>query len=302
MGYNPKHVYKAVKRLPKKVKVPAVLGIVGVLTFAFVGAASAAGPPGGVTQNSAGEAGYYVQEWNNWHIRDAHATFKITAAMEAMGGTAENGDISAVGTELCNPNDGHAAQLGLVYQDGTFEVLGQYGTLSIGTNDPCVQSGVILPVNDAIQLAGSTLIGKPGNISDPSADELALGIGETVTTDTYYNPTTHWVQFTVDVYSAAGSFLEERSFSQHIGFQNFYEGGIGVNNTAAPGLTAGATNPLVAFTDATFTNYNKSAVDKLVGGWDLVGAQTVNSGDQVTMTPTTPVGNSFSVLVGSESS
>jgi hypothetical protein len=314
-------------RLPKKIKVPVVLSIAGGLTFAFAGTALAA-PPGGTTQNSAGEAGYYVQEWNNWHVRDAHATFKITAAMEAMGGPITEGsstDVSAVGTELCNPNNNNAAQLGLTFLNGSFQLLAKYGqfTGNITNQDPCVQAGV-LPTADssgeaAVQLAGTNAsfaandsspveIGStgvwvvPGNTTTPSADTTPLVVGDTVTTDTYYSPTSHWVQFTVDIYNTTGGFVTERAFAQHIGFQNFYEGGIGVNNTTAPTLTAGATNPLVDFSDATFTNYNKSAVNKLAGGWDLVAAQTVNSGDQVTMTPTVPVGNTFNVLVGSESS
>ena len=122
----------------------------------------------------------------------------------------------------------------------------------------------------------------------------------------YYSPTTvhgyDSLQFTTDVYSASDVFLGEDQYTDsHVRPQNFFEAAIGADNTGAPTLTAPAVLPLADFTTATFTNYNKSAVDKLNGGWGLTQAQTINGASQVTLTPTTAVGNSFSIDEGSAS-
>ena len=311
----------------------------GALFLANAGAAVL--PP---VQNTAGEAGYYVQHWNNWHIRDAHATFAVTGAMMHLNGAAGSFP-GAVGVELCDPDDGYSAQLGVTFVGGQFEILAAHGNLDTATlpgNDPCVQNGVIVtkdsPFDAAVQLAGSVsrkatnspiwsspagvedlatpattppdpaggVWAVPVNRSQPGAEQVPLALGDVVTLDLYYNPTSshglNSLQFTTDVYSAGGAFLGEDQYTDgRVRPQNFFEAAVGADNTGAPALTAPADLPLVNFSDATFTNYNKSAVDKLNGGWGLTQAQTVNGASQVTLAPTSAVGNSFSVLEGSAS-
>jgi hypothetical protein len=286
-------------------------------------------------QNQTGEAGYYVQHWDNWHIRDAHATFKITAAMEALNHDATFP--GAVGVELCDPDNGYTAQLGVTFIGNQFEILAAHGNLDTTSTgqDPCVQNGVIVTQDSnagtAVQLAGAVTyksnnsaiwsapaspvnIGAatgdpvtwvvPNNRNQPSAEQAGLTVGDTVTLDLYYNPTSshgkNSLQFTTDVSSATGAFLGENQYTDSkVKPQQFFEAAIGADNNGAPTLTAPATLPLVSFTDATFTNYTKSAVNKLNGGWGLTEAQTVNGASQVTMTPTTAVGNTFSIFEGS---
>lgn len=307
----------------------------GGLFLANAGAAVL--PP---VQNTTGEAGWFVQHWGNWHIRDAHATFKITPAMMHLDSAAGSSYPGGVGPELCDPDDGYSAQLGVTFVGGQFEVLAAHGNLdaSVTGNDPCVQNGVIVTSDSAdgtaVQLAGSVkylsdndpiwsapaspvnigvvpgdpeVWAVPVNRGQPSAEQVPLAVGDTVTLDLYYSPTTvhgrNSLQFTSDVWSASGAFLGEDQYTDsHVRPQQFFEAAVGADNTGAPGLTAPAQLPLVSFSDATFTNYNKSAVNKLNGGWGLTEAQTVNGASQVTLTPGAPAGNAFSIVEGSASS
>lgn len=317
------------KRLALLLAVP-VAGAAAALAVSSAGATIL--PP---VQNTTGEAGYYVQHFNNWHIRDSHATFKVTAAMEALNHSATFP--GAVGVELCDPDNGYSAQLGVTFIGNQFEILAAHGNLDTTTtgNDPCTQNGVIVTsdtsAGTAVQLAGAvtyksdndaiwtptavpTNIGVvvgdpttwvvPNNRNQPSAEQVPVVVGDTVTLDLYYNPTAshheNSIQFTTDVYSPAGVFLGENQYTDgHVHAQNFFEAAIGADNNGAPTLTSPADLPLVAFSDATFTNYSKSAVNELNGGWGLTQAVTVNGASQVTMTPTTFVGKTFSIDEGS---
>jgi hypothetical protein len=323
-------------RMPK-LRARAGLAAVALATVAAGGlflanAGATILPP---VQNQTGEAGYYVQHFNNWHIRDAHATFAVTAAMEALNHSATFP--GAVGVELCDPDNGYAAQLGVTFIGNQFEILAAHGNLDTSAtgNDPCTQNGVIVTQDSlgdaAVQLAGAVTyksdndpiwtptavpvnIGVatgdpvtwvvPDNRNQPSAEQVPVVVGDIVTLDLYYDPQTHHgvnsLQFTTDVYTSGGVFLGENQYTDgHVHPQNFFEAAIGADNNGAPTLTAPADLPLVAFTTATFTNYNKSAVDKLNGGWGLTQAVTVNGASQVTMTPTNAVGNTFSIFEGS---
>lgn len=331
-------------RIPKTRARAAVAAVACAVIAAgglFLANASAAVLP--PVQNTTGEAGWFVQHWGNWHIRDAHATFKITPAMESLdiASASPSAYPGAVGVELCDPEDNYSAQLGATFIGGQFELLAAHGTLnaSVTGNDPCVQDGVIVtkPSDPAVQLAGAVTYafgpGKgdaiwtgpasetdiateaadpvtyvvPANRVQPSAEQVPLAVGDTVTLDLYYSPATlhgfDALQFTTDVWSASGVFLGEDQYTdRHVRPQSFFEGAIGADNNNAPSLTAPAQLPLVSFSDATFTNYNKSAVNKLNGGWGLTEAQTVNGASQVTLTPGAPAGNAFSIVEGSASS
>jgi hypothetical protein len=246
------------------------------------------------TQNTAGEAGYYVNDWGNYHIRDAHSQLTVTAAMMQLPNTQTTVN-QAEGNELCDPNTGDSAQIGLLWEGAAtgFEVGAQYGVLSSTPDaaDPCIQDGVLEPSPAHVLIGGPT-----GN---------KVRVGDVLTLDVYYNPTAqahgrHQIQYTAcDVTTdvCRQAFDEVRA-------QNFFEAGIGVLNTGAPALTAPALNPLVTFASATFNNYNGSARNKLaLGGWQLDEAETVNGASQVTLQPSAVVGAStvFSVAEGSAS-
>jgi hypothetical protein len=327
---------------PRAVIAAGALAVIAAGGLFLANAGAAVLPP---SQNLTGEAGYYVQHWNNWHIRDAHAVFAITPAMEDLNQTLVTSTYpGAIGVELCDPDNGYSAQLGLTFIGGQFELLAAHGSLDTSSTgqDPCVQNGVIVTGDSnteaAVQLAGATTFAAGGDVggkiwattpadpenigteptdpttwalpvnrSQPTAEQVKLAVGDVVTLDLYYNPVTshgyNSLQFTTDVYSSSGVFLGEDQYTDgRVRPQNFFEAAIGAANNNAPALTAPAVLPLVDFTTATFTNYNKSAVDKLNGGWGLTQAQTINGASQVTMTPTTAVGNSFADLEGSASS
>lgn len=256
---------------------------------ALASAASAATASIGVTQNTSGEAGYYVNDNGNWHIRDAHAAFTVTAAMKST--TDESTVNNAVGAELCDPNSGDAAQIGLLWEGPVtgFELAAQTGNLVPTTQDPCIQDGVITSTPDHVLIGGG--------------DGWTIRVGDQVSVDVFYNPATsgrfrsHVIQYTAcDVTQDVC-----RQAFDRVRVENFFEAGIGVLNTDAPLLTAPALNPLVSFTAATFTNYLGTVHGVLQGGWELKEAVTVNGASQPTLQPSAPSGSAFSVAEGSAS-
>lgn len=335
MRHSPRHaVQRAVTALswPKRAAIVSLMAAFALLgAFTMGGVSSAA-----VSQSTAGEAGVEVVHWNNWHIRDAHAEFQITSAMMTLNSSLNSSYPGATGVELCDDDDNVAAQLGVTYLDGQFEVLGAYGDLTASTTglDPCSQDGVIVTRNTshaalrdgaAVQLAGADGITSgvndltdpvvphtyvfPGNEVQPAVDRTPLAVGDTVVLDAYYNPTgtglggrIHDIQFTVDIYNTSGVFVKELQYIEQVKAENFYEAAIGVQNSNAPQLTAPADLPLVNFELATFNNYNGSISNRLEGGEMLNTVQTINGASQVTLTPGAITGNSFPVLEGSASS
>jgi hypothetical protein len=299
---------------------------------AFLAPAASAAPVVGPSSNVTGEAGLYVEHWDNWHLRDAHATFKITAAMMHLNNALDSSYPGATGVELCDDDDNVAAQLGVTFLGGQFEVLGAYGDLTENAtgSDPCSQDGVIvtdpgstnLRSGSAVQLAGAELGASAtgvnsiatgsdpdtyvftGNQVQPSVDETSLVVGDTVTLDAYYSPAgkRHFIQYTVDIYNTSGTFVKELQYTERVNAENFFEAAIGADNTNAPNLTAPADLPLVTFSNATFDNYNGSIRNRLIGGELLVQANTINGASQITMEPSAITGNSFSINEGSASS
>jgi hypothetical protein len=275
----------------RKSRAALAAGAIGIAAAAGIFIASASASVSAPAQNTTGEAGYYVNDWNNWHIRDAHAQFTVTPAMRTLPSTSATVN-EAVGGELCDPNTGDSAQAGLLWESTTgFEVGAQYGTLSSapGAQDPCIQDGVLSPSPEHVLLGGTT-----GN---------KVSVGDVISVDVYYSTTAahgrHAIQYTAcDVTTNVC-----RQAFDYVRAQNFFEAGIGVLNQGAPSLTAPALNPLVRFSDATFSNYNGSAKAKLAnGGWQLDEAETVNGASQVTLQPSAVSGVTFSVAEGSASS
>jgi hypothetical protein len=279
-----------------KLKLTAVVAAaaLAVLAAGSLMLASAGASTGGPVANINGEAGYFVNDWGNYHIRDAHSQLTVTAAMMELPTTSAAVN-QAEGNELCDPNTDHAAQIGLLWESGTgFEVGAQYGTLSSVLNpaDPCIQDGVLSPSPSHVLIGGGT--GNP------------VHVGDVVTEDVYYNPVAfahgiHQIQYTAcDVTTDVC-----RQAFDYVHAQNFFEAGIGVLNTDAPNLTAPALNALVVFRSATFNNYNGSARNKLaLGGWQLDAAEGVNGASQVTLQPgpVTGASTTFPVTEGSASS
>jgi hypothetical protein len=283
--------------------------------------ATASASTGTPVTNTSGEAGYFVQHWDNWHIRDAHSAFVVTRAMEDLGGTGST--VSAVGDELCNPENGDAAQLGLVYgvNGSGFQVAFDAGVLhrlngptSAGQNQ-CDDGGLITdPATLRNSPHGGIALG-PGAVANDGG--ITINVGDQLVTDLYYNPSSPEIQVTVQDVTQG---VEEQYFINgdpwhgrgHVGqrsrhgqykmpAQQFYSAGIGVLDAEAPALVAPAVNPLVTFTDATFTNYDQANVAQLDGGWSLQAVSTVNGQGFGVLVPTAaPKGvTTFTIDTGS---
>ena len=240
-----------------------------------------------ITQVRNGEAGYYVNDNGGWRIRDAHSTVIVTSAMRDLNGTTEG----AVGNELCDPNvsSTFAAQLGLIWnpRSHVFEVHYATGPLTAPVNDanPCIDRGLINP--------------------DPEGTpQLLQGVnihaGDVLTFDVYYNPApgAEYIQFTASDVTQNVT----RQVAYQVGWQSFYEAGIGVLSNNLPALTPPAVNIVAPFTDASFNNYTATTGhNSVLGGWETKQAETVNGGAQVILSPDSslaPGGNAFKVFEG----
>jgi hypothetical protein len=236
----------------------------------------------GTTNDTNGEAGYFVNDASGWRIRDAHGSVTVTAGMKDLNGTATG----AVGAELCDPDNGFAGQLGLIWNSvaGAFQARYADGYLpgSLNSHDPCIDNGLVTnPLFAPKLLTG-----------------LTIDIGDVLTFDVYYNTTYHVLQFTATDVTQDIS----RQASAYVGWVPFYEAGLGVLSGNLPALTPPASDPVAAFTGCNFTNYGApTGSHSVLGGWDTRQAQTINGGSQVILSPDTSLngaGNGFTVYEG----
>jgi len=265
----------------------AVLG--GAVLAAGITAAAVqpakADPSGvGVTQNAAGEAGYYANDNGQTRFRDVRAQLNVTNQIKNLNGSAVN--LGGVGVELCDPNIGYAAQLGVQWNGTAFVV--QYGHGNLGNMaDPCIQSGLVSNPTPLSPLA----------IHPVTGDHLQFEI--------FYQPTGrhHFISFKVcdttqDVC---------RQAEVHVSAKNFYEAGIGVVSNSGVQLTAPALNPLVAFTNCSFNYYSSTKNFNSIfeqAHWELKRSDWVNSSSQVIMSSNGSLdaaGHAFAMFNGSTS-
>lgn len=234
----------------------------------------------GVSDNTAGVAGYYANDNGHTRFRDVQADTTVVPQIKNLNGTS-NG---ALGVELCDPNSGYAAQLGVWWNGTKYQVVYATGTLNLALADPCIMTGLITPTPQ--QLLSSFTIGQ--------GDHLHFEI--------YYNRVSHWLHFnvcdtTLDVCRQATVFA---------GWRQFFEAGIGAVSNANL-LTAPANILLDTFTGTKFNYYSSTRTWNSIlvpAHWQLKEARFVNASDQVVMSPDETLnagGTAFALEEGSTS-
>lgn len=248
----------------------------GLALGAAAAPAAHADPPGvGVVQNTQGESGYYANDNGMTRFRDVQADTTVVNQIKFLNG-ATAGTQGALGVELCDPNSGRAAQLGVWWNPGLskFQVVYDTGVL-LPNGDPCIMSGLISATPQQLL---STFTINPG-------DHLHFEI--------FWQPHGfHFFKFNV-----CDTTLDVcRQATVPTGFLNLYEAGIGaVTNNLA--LTAPAANLLDTFTSTKFNYYSSTTAWNSIfvpAHWQLKRSDFVNSSDQVVMSP-----QQFGALTGS---
>lgn len=250
-------------------------------------------PGANCVTNALGVAGYYGAEDGQTHYRYVQTV--TTAEPQLVNLNGQDADSTgAVGVELCDPNTGIAAQLGLANIDGTFEAIYLVGHFSpTSTADPCIQNGVLTHVFRA----GTPLLAN------------GISAGNQVSLAIFYSPSgrnKHTLSFGVCV---IGSVCRSATTSTRYSL-NFWEFGIGAAaNTVS--LTAPPDNFLDTFSDNTVTCYSCAhsvpitSVSPVAsfGTGGLTQAQWANSSSQLIMSPLNSLtsGNVFSLSNGSTS-
>jgi hypothetical protein len=243
-----------------------------------------ANPAGvGIVQNTKGEAGYFANDNGHTRFRDIQAQVGVTNQIKNLDGA--NNNLGGVGVELCDPNTGYSAQLGVQWTGNRFQV--QYGHGVLGnTNfaDPCIQSGLITNPTPLSPLALNPVTG----------DQLSFEI--------YYNPTSHWI--TVNSCDLTQDVCRQAHFND--GFKNLYEFGVGAV-TQQPTLTAPANNFLASFSHLAANYYSSTHFWGSIfvpAHWNLKQADWINGSSQVIMSSNGSLdsgGHMFSLFNGSTS-
>jgi hypothetical protein len=263
----------------------AALGLAGAAALGTTAAAHADPAGIGVVQNTAGEAGYFVNSNNHTRIRDAQATIPVVNQIKNLNGTGTND--GGLGPELCDPNTGFADQLGVLWDGTAFQVEYGYGTLAPGS-DPCIQSGLLQGMTSHLHLMNAP----------------AVNLGDVLRFDLFFQPagTHHYTKF--GVCDVTGDWC--RVATVFNGWHNFYEAGIGAVSNAAM-LTAPAANLLDSFSALSFNYYSSThALGSIYvpSHWQLKRADWVNGSSQVIMSSNgslNAAGTAFSLFEGSTS-
>lgn len=252
-----------------------------------------------VTNNTAGESGYYANEDNATRFRYTQTTVTAQASLKNLNGLMP-GSPGAVGTELCDPNTGYAMQVGL-WWNGTKYVV-SYGTGKFATNtflDQCIQSEF---VQNPLPSAPTLLT----NLSINAGDQIALAL--------YFDPRSHFGVHNVSISACdlTQSICRQYAGTFYTGSATMWEFGTGAV-TNQPMLTAPAAIPLETFTNSRVTSYlDKPYATVPVGAVrPLAEANFVNGSGQTVMSPNgslSPViagsgaaGSSFELFEGSTS-
>lgn len=266
-------------------------GAVLTIALALGLAGTAHGNPAGVgiTQNTAGVAGYYANDNGHTRFRDVRADVTVTPQIKFLNGPGGQG---ALGVELCDPNSGYAGQLGIWWNAGLgkYQVVYAAGTLNMALADPCIMTGLITPTPQQL-LSAFTI--SPG-------DHLHFEI--------YWNPVgvglAHLHFFHFNVCDTTLDVCRQAQIST--GWRNFYEAGIGAVSNANL-LTAPALNFLDTFTRTAFNYYSSTHLLNTIyspGHWPLKQADFVNASSQLVMSSNGSLdggGHTFTLSEGSTS-
>jgi hypothetical protein len=238
---------------------------------------------------SGGEAGYYAVDNGRTRFRYVQGTLQASTSLVDLNGTGAEG---AVGLELCDPNTGHAFQLGIESPSaGVYVVEYGTGTLTGTYEDDCIQGGLL---NGG---TGTPIAGEGTAQPVATGDQVQLSI--------YYNPRArhHTVEFTVcDPDQTWGC----RNPTVSTPPENFYEFGIGAL-TATPDLTAPASILLTQFTGAAANYYSSSRQFGSIhvpGHWNLRQGVLVNASSQPILSANSSLdstGSEFDLSEGSTS-
>jgi hypothetical protein len=261
--------------------IPAV--VAGALAFAAAPAhADPAGVP--VVQNAAGEAGYFANDNGQTRFRDVRAQVDVTNQIKNLNGAVNN--LGGVGVELCDPNTGYAAQLGVQWNGTAFVV--QYGHGNLGNmSDPCIQSGLVSNPTPLSPLA----------IHPATGDHLQFEI--------FYQPVGHHHFIIFNVCDTTQDVCRQAQI--HVQAQNFYEAGVGVVSNSGVVLTAPALNQLVSFSNCAFNYYSSTHNFNSIfvpAHWKLDRSDWDNSSSQVIMSSNGSLdagGHGFTMFNGSTS-
>jgi hypothetical protein len=272
--------------------------LAGGMTLAGAGAASAQSlptcPGTHCSTNAEGVAGYYGAEDGQTHYRYVQTVTTAAPTLVNLNGELASGP-GAVGVELCDPNTGIAAQLGLVWTGTAFEAIylvGRFGPFSAA--DPCIQNGVLTHVFKAgIPLLANGI--SPG-------DQISLAI--------FYSPSgriRHTLSF--GVCDITANVCRNATTSSRYNL-NFWEFGIGAAANDVV-LTAPPLNTLDSFANNMVTCYScthQVPITSVVpvasfGVGGLTQAQWANTSSQVVMSPNNSLsaGNTFTLFNGSTS-
>lgn len=297
----------------------AKIGGIAAGLLVMGGLALAASPAHAATANmatvlfnntTAGEAGYYGADDNHTHYRFTETTVEASPSLVNLNGDTTPG---VVGTELCDPNTGSVAEIGLWWNasDGKYEIsyegpgVTNYNKLPIhiSQTDPCVQSGISAPLGDS---SGDA----PELVGPAAADNgYVINKDDQVYLGEYYTPTgRHYHQISFGACDLTQGWCVQAYGGSKSGLE-FWEFGTGALTTQFS-LTAPADNLLETFNSSRVTCYGcKSSIpisDVLpVGGFGggLTEAQYINSSSQVVMSPNGSLsGSDFSLYEGSTSS
>lgn len=245
------------------------VGLAGTATTLATGAAFADPAGVGVVQNTAGEAGYFANDNGQTRFRDVQADLVVTNQLKNLNGESAT-SVGAAGVELCDPNSGRAAQLGVYWDKSTtpnrFRVAYATGSFSTATVDPCIQSGLVNPVPTNFLL-----------------DLLTISAGDHLHFEIYWQPTGHTHFFTFKVCDVTQDVCRQAHVGT--GFLNLYEAGVGVV-TQQNTLTAPAINSLVNFSGTKFNYYSSTKAWNSINvpsHWQLKRSDFVNGSDQVVM-------------------
>lgn len=267
----------------RRISAAAAALAAGVLLLLGVTWTAQADPAGvGITQNTAGEAGYYANDNGHTRFRDVRATVGITNQIRNLDGAGGHG---GVGVELCDPNTGYAIQLGVQWNGAAFVVSYGHGILLLNA-DPCIQSGLVT--------------------SPPPVTLAPLALhpvtGDQVSFEIYYNPSSHWV--TINSCDQTQDVCRQAHFND--GFKNLYEFGIGAVSNG-PLLTAPAANFLASFSSLAANYYSSNHFLGSIfvpAHWNLKRSDWVNSSFQTIMSSNGSLdvgGHGFSLFNGSTS-